>query len=405
MMNRSAVIALCSGVLLLGGPAAAQETNLLYVGEGTRPVVEPPSYHGWGPLRAIDDAPRSAWASAQGKVRNNAMVFEMVAPATFDAFEFDCTGLDGKGRGANKVSVEVSSTSKDAGFEGVLQASLVEGKAGQRFAASKKLEGRWVRLTVIDNHGDPKYAELGSFRGYGRRSAAATPSIPPISGTFKTNFKDFHVLQQGTAISGCYEYASGLFEGTIEGRVAKLTWKENDGAKGGPAVFLFSPDGKSFTGYFWYTSDKGREIAGTWNGTRAGTEIGTCPHWSGSLGGELKAGLASKGRVALRGILFDTDSARIRAESFPTLDEVVRVLSSEPSWSLTIEGHTDSTGTAARNQQLSEERARSVMEYLAGKGIAAPRLSTVGFGLTRPVDDNATELGRAQNRRVELVKR
>lgn len=84
---------------------------------------------------------------------------------------------------------------------------------------------------------------------------------------------------------------------------------------------------------------------------------------------------------------------------------MVRVLSAEKSWSLTIEGHTDSTGTAVHNQALSEQRAVSVREYLVGKAVAAGRLSTVGFGQTNPVADNATELGRAQNRRVELVNK
>lgn len=81
------------------------------------------------------------------------------------------------------------------------------------------------------------------------------------------------------------------------------------------------------------------------------------------------------------------------------------MLSGETSWSLTIEGHTDSTGTPAHNQVLSEQRAKSVREYLTGKGVAAGRLTTAGYGQVKPVADNATELGRAQNRRVELVKR
>ena len=111
------------------------------------------------------------------------------------------------------------------------------------------------------------------------------------------------------------------------------------------------------------------------------------------------------GRARLYGILFDTDSAHLRPESLPTLDEVVRLLSGEPSWFLVIEGHTDSTGTAAHNQTLSEQRAGSVKGYLTGRGIAAARLTTAGFGQSKPVADNGTELGRAQNRRVELVKK
>jgi hypothetical protein len=68
-------------------------------------------------------------------------------------------------------------------------------------------------------------------------------------------------------------------------------------------------------------------------------------------------------------------------------------------------GRTDSTGAAARNQTLSEPRAAAVEEYLVSKGVAVDRLTTVGFGASQPVADNGTELGRAQNRRVELVRK
>jgi len=401
---RGIVVAVCVGTVLAAGGAAAGETNLLGLGEGTLPVLEPASYGGWGPVNLLDDAPGSAWASRERNVGNNVFVFEVVTPATFEAFEFDCTGIDGKGRGAKDVTVEVSAAARDSGFQPVLKASLAEGKAGQRFPVEKQVGGRWVRLAVLGNHGDAKYAELGGFRGYGRRSTAAAPALPAVAGTFKTNYSDFHLRQQGTAISGCYEHAQGLFEGTIEGRVAKLTWDQKGNGKRGPAVFVFSPDGKSFRGYWWQNTDQGRKVDGDWKGERSSAEVGSCPHWSGSVGGELQKELAAKGRAVLHGILFDTDSATIRAESFATLDEVARVLASEKSWSLTIEGHTDATGTAAHNQTLSGRRAASVKDYLVGKGATAARLATVGFGQTKPVADNATELGRAQNRRVELVR-
>jgi outer membrane protein OmpA-like peptidoglycan-associated protein len=71
---------------------------------------------------------------------------------------------------------------------------------------------------------------------------------------------------------------------------------------------------------------------------------------------------------------------------------------------LSIEGHTDNTGSADRNRQLSSERARSVLDALVGLGIAPSRLSANGFGPDKPLADNADEAGRAKNRRVELVK-
>ncbi len=393
------VAALC----FFSGQLKAQEINLLALGEGTLPVVEPSCYPGWPAVNMIDDAPGSGWAPPQGRVADNVFVFEMAAPAGISAFEFDTAGIDGNGRGAKDVVVEVSTLSKDSGFQQVLRAALEDRKDGQRFAAAKVVQGRWVRLTLLDNHGARDWTELMGFRGYGTKPSA--PAMAPITGTYRTSYKDFHVRQQGTAITGCYEFDKGLFDGTLEGRVAKLAWNEGDGNKRGPAVLVFSPDGRSFRGYWWYDTDKARAVDGQWNGERTADQIGGCPHWSGSVGGEIKKDLVATGRARVYGILFDTDSARIRPESLPTLDEVVRLLSGEPSWSLTIEGHTDSTGTPEHNQALSESRARSVRDYLIGKGVAASRLTAVGYGQSKPVADNATELGRAQNRRVELIKR
>ena len=139
-------------------------------------------------------------------------------------------------------------------------------------------------------------------------------------------------------------------------------------------------------------------------GKKIDSEVGGCPHWSGSVGGEMKKKLLSEGRVRVYGILFDLDSAMIRPESKPVLDEVLGVLKGEPGWKLTIEGHTDSTGGDGHNLALSQQRADSVKAYLVAGGIDAGRLLTKGFGAGKPVADNATELGRAQNRRVELVR-
>ena len=395
------LVLLCS--VFVSGQQPPQETNLLALQEGTLPVIEPPSYGGWSAANLLDDTPRSGWCCPNGQPANNVFVFEMVAPAALAAFEFDTGAVDGNGRAAKDVVIEVSAVSKAAGFEPVLKASLAARQDGQRFPAAATVTGTWIRLTIIDNHGDAAYAELMGFRGYGVKPAV-TPLADPMSGTYKTNYNDFHMRQQGTAISGCYESGEGLFTGTMEGRVMKLTWTEGGGTKTGPAVFVMAPDGLSFRGFWWRDTDKGKPINGEWTGKRISADVGGCPHWSGSVGGELKNSLAATGRARLYGILFDTDSARLRPESLPTLDEVVRIMSGEPSWSLIIEGHTDSTSTPAHNQTLSEQRAKSVQTYLVSKGVAAGRLTSVGFGQTKPVADNSTELGRAQNRRVELVK-
>ena len=114
--------------------------------------------------------------------------------------------------------------------------------------------------------------------------------------------------------------------------------------------------------------------------------------------------LAELGRTRIYGINFDSDSDVLRDESKPTLDRIAALLKAKADWKLTIEGHTDSTATAAHNQQLSQRRAEAVRAYLQKAGIEGARLKAVGLGATKPVAGNETEIGRAQNRRVELVK-
>lgn len=115
--------------------------------------------------------------------------------------------------------------------------------------------------------------------------------------------------------------------------------------------------------------------------------------------------LASTGRVSTHGILFATGSATLEPESTPTLKEIGDMLQQHPDLKLTIEGHTDNVGDAAANQTLSDQRAAAVKQYLvANYQIADARLATKGFGATKPVAPNTTDAGRAQNRRVELVK-
>ena len=117
----------------------------------------------------------------------------------------------------------------------------------------------------------------------------------------------------------------------------------------------------------------------------------------------LKA-LNADGHVALY-INFDVNKATIKPESQPIIDQIVEMLKSDEAVKISIEGHTDNSGTAQKNKILSEQRAKAVAEAIVGAGIDKARLSTVGWGQEKPVADNTTEEGKAQNRRVELVKK
>ncbi|MEX0622861.1 OmpA family protein [Saccharospirillum sp.] len=101
-------------------------------------------------------------------------------------------------------------------------------------------------------------------------------------------------------------------------------------------------------------------------------------------------------------ITFDTDSSELRADFIGTLSSVARVVQEYENTLVTIEGHTDSTGSENYNQSLSERRAASVAEVLLSQGIAFERVAAVGSGELRPIADNSTAAGRASNRRVEI---
>jgi len=102
------------------------------------------------------------------------------------------------------------------------------------------------------------------------------------------------------------------------------------------------------------------------------------------------------------GILFATNSSTLNTASRASLDKFATSLQNNPDTDVKIYGHTDSTGSDAINNPLSQRRAESVYNYLVSKGVSGVRMLSEGFGSTEPIADNNTQAGRAQNRRVEV---
>lgn len=105
---------------------------------------------------------------------------------------------------------------------------------------------------------------------------------------------------------------------------------------------------------------------------------------------------------AAKAIQFETGKDVIKKTSYAKLDTVVNIMKKYQFTSWSIEGHTDNTGNAAKNLQLSKDRAASVKKYFVNQGIDAGRLTSEGYGDTKPIGDNKTSKGRAENRRVEI---
>ena len=113
--------------------------------------------------------------------------------------------------------------------------------------------------------------------------------------------------------------------------------------------------------------------------------------------------LNAKGHIALH-INFDTDNAVLKPDGLTAVDEIDKLLMQAPALKLSVQGHTDNSGNPQHNKTLSQQRADAVVANLLAKGIAKDRLNAIGLGADQPIADNGSEEGRAENRRVELVK-
>lgn len=107
--------------------------------------------------------------------------------------------------------------------------------------------------------------------------------------------------------------------------------------------------------------------------------------------------------ITLSGVTFEVNTANLEPASRSVLNEMAAKLKANPTVKVEVAGHTDSSGEAAYNLDLSQRRAEAVRDYLVGQGVDAGQLTARGYGETRPVADNATRAGRQQNRRVELI--
>ncbi len=119
---------------------------------------------------------------------------------------------------------------------------------------------------------------------------------------------------------------------------------------------------------------------------------------------EMEKSISENGRVALYGIYFDFNKADVKPESEPTLAEIGKLMQTKPSLNVLVVGHTDAMGSFESNKTLSQRRAEAVVTALSGKDVERKRLFPVGVSFAAPVATNATEEGRAKNRRVELVE-
>lgn len=237
-------------------------------------------------------------------------------------------------------------------------------------------------------------------------SVAFTVRSPDLSGARLSVEKETYIPGEGISLD--FAAPEGLspraWIGVIPAAIPHGSETENDkhdvgyeylqGRRSGTLQFRAPTDAGEYTFRMHDTDQDGLEIASV--GFRV----------TGAVDADaLQAQLDENGRVSVYGIRFATNEASINAESAQALAEIAALLMKDPALRLRIEGHTDSVGDEPHNLDLSRRRAGSVKEHLVTvHGIDAARLATEGLGESKPVASNDTEAGRAQNRRVELVK-
>jgi outer membrane protein OmpA-like peptidoglycan-associated protein len=190
---------------------------------------------------------------------------------------------------------------------------------------------------------------------------------------------------------------------TREERTARAQRQAVIGAAAGAAVGLITGDSSM--------ERKKRALVGAGLGALAGAGVGT---YMDRQEARLRAELERTGVSVTRdgdnitlnmpgNITFATDSADLNASFYEVLNSVSTVLAEFDQTVIEVAGHTDSTGSESYNQDLSERRARSVVSYLATRNVLPDRMISLGVGETRPIASNDTDVGRQQNRRVELT--
>lgn len=183
---------------------------------------------------------------------------------------------------------------------------------------------------------------------------------------------------------------------TGQTQTAKATWGTAIGATAGALIGSTQ-------------SSKGA-LVGALGGAALGGGVG---YYLDAQAAELRAELVSTGVQVVEGedsirlimpgnITFKTDSADINSSFYSVLNSVAKVLNKYSNSTVMVSGHTDSTGSAEYNLNLSRERANSVASYLQGQGVKSSRFEVLGLGSSNPIASNDTANGRAQNRRVEI---
>jgi len=267
-------------------------------------------------------------------------------------------------------------------------------------------EGRYVQVRLVGRRGGAEEA-LGPFLSdVAVHGAFVAPVAPETRAVGSWNggwlLGTFEIVEENGRLRACFSRDGANASVVVDGRSIQLRWKGEDGGDA-MALLVRGADGHLHgTAQSWDADGQGGEPASIdVDPLERAEPICTRTPEPSAIERELQTAR----RTRVYGILFDFAQHVPRAESNAVLDELAQVLGRHADWSIAIEGHTDAVGDDASNLALSERRAAAVREALASRGVATERTTSVGHGESQPVASNESVVGRARNRRVEIVLR
>lgn len=417
----SGITTVCLSILLTGSPATGQTANqspaatrnLLGWAEGVFTVRPPAPKRSAAPDIALDGMPdtRPIGVPRHAPLPHE-WVVELPSATRFSRFAVPKLGEFGPAKGKHVKTVEIHGSNRSAndGFELLATLRIEPGQpAGQDFPADKETPVRWLKIRLLDRYtpqeNDADAVLFSELLGYGAQEERAPPEkgfngIWNLRRGYDVSRNLIELKQEGGEIRGCQVLGGqhSAISGSVEDGMARLVATSVQGGRNVsvPMIARITSEGEirgvgSFHGGL-----------SPFSGVPApeGTPS-PCPSLAkpaNPVEMALKAGLAA----VLYGIHFDVDSDVLRPDATLALEQILAALQANPEIRATIEGHTDSDGGDAHNLDLSQRRATAVVAWLIARKIPADRLQALGKGETAPIADNASAVGRAMNRRVEV---
>lgn len=291
-----------------------------------------------------------------------------------------------------RVEVQGSATSASEGFVPLAAATLAtHAKRGQvtELAIAGKVPVRWIKVILSGGIQVQKPASSFEFSELIGNGTQETPALTTgFDGVWRKQANRLQLVQRGPLVSGCYD-RSGDLQGTVSGNLLRATGVDRTDQT--PSQFILSTDADGSL----------RGVRSTNGGPFRLYTVAPAPPGTQADCGQPAPPALGCGSV-VHGITFAFDSAEIRPESAPVLEELHRGLEAAPNAKVQIEGHTSSEGTEEYNLRLSERRAQAVVADLVRRGLPKERLTAAGIGESRPIASNNDESGRSLNRRVEI---